>query len=660
MGLLTLSHILTFVMMSLLTIGSSLLLLKLDSNNYFKTHRIKSIFITTFIWTSGLLLSGLYQVNKVNEMQQKTFQDLDYIAEILKNNSHSEITKESDDQSENYLNLINLEKKWTLKEGGFYTDIYTIRKNSLGQNILIVDSETDYNHDNVYEGDREQRTKIGEVYDKELPALEKVFSLHQPAFDDAIYTDKWGTFISGFYPIFDKKGNFDGVVGVDFDAEKLILEVLFTNFIFCFVVISFYISWLSFLYNQYSSNLYYKSLESSLAKNEENLKFQKQFIATISHELRTPLNGISGAVNLVEFEKLSKNDRENFEIVRHSSKVLSDIIGDVLDISKIESGNMSLDKTKVSLIEMLTSVRIMFTRQMIQKGIRFEIEIADEINDYLFFLDEVRLRQVVVNFISNAYKFTSFGSIKLSANIISKSEDSAILQFRIVDTGIGFSLEQERRLFKAFHQADNTITRKYGGTGLGLVICKNLITMMNGELFFKSVPGRGTEFVFTVLAGFIKTARQTPVSITNQIEKINLSDLKILVADDVVINQVVLSKTLSKLGYNCELAANGIEVLERHETLDFDLIFMDCQMPLMDGLKATEEIRDVEKNKNSLKPSTFIVAVTGNATDEDRRLCQLAGMNYFLPKPFMTADIEKVIQMAYDHKKSFESAQKAA
>ena len=150
------------------------------------------------------------------------------------------------------------------------------------------------------------------------------------------------------------------------------------------------------------------------------------------------------------------------------------------------------------------------------------------------------------------------------------------------------------------------------------------------------------------------------MALINQIEKINLSDLKILVADDVVINQVVLSKTLSKLGYNCELAANGIEVLERHETLDFDLIFMDCQMPLMDGLKATEEIRDVEKNKNSLKPSTFIVAVTGNATDEDRRLCQLAGMNYFLPKPFMTADIEKVIQMAYDHKKSFESAQKAA
>ena len=638
--------------------GSSWALYKMDKNGYFKAHKFKSIATAAFIWVSGFALAGLYQANKITGLKQKTFQDLDYIAEIFQNKYHPAIQGPEDADSKIYIQLINSEKKWIDKEKNFYLDIYTIRKNATGQNILIVDSETDYNQDGRFDEEREQRTRIGEVYEKELPALEKVFSTYQPAFDDVIYTDKWGTFISGFYPIFDKKGQFDAVVGVDFDAQKLILEAVFEDLIFSLLLIAFYLTWMSYLYNQYSSKLFYKSLEESLKKNEESLKFQKQFVATVSHELRTPLNGMTGALNLIEFEKLNPNDLENMRIIRQCTHVLTDIVGDVLDLSKIESGQMSLEKKEFNLVDTVTNIRILFSKQMFHKGLKFDIEIDDQLNEYVFLTDELRLRQVLINFISNAYKFTVFGKIKLSVKLLSVGESKSILQFKVSDTGVGFSLEQEKRLFKAFSQADATITRKFGGTGLGLVICKNLIEMMDGELYFQSKPNYGTTFVFTIQAGLKKQIRKPQFLVEQKLEKKTFYDLKVLVADDVMVNQVVLSKTLNKLGYKVELASNGIEVLERHETIGFDLIFMDCQMPLMDGFKATKEIRDLE-SKSHLNP-VFIVAVTGNSTAEDQKNCFDVGMNHFLAKPFHPEDIEKVIQLAFLNKKQNESKVKVA
>lgn len=639
-------------------LGSSFALYKMDKNGYFKAHRAKSIGTAAFMWVSGVLLAGLYQVNKINGLQQKAFQDLDYIAEIFQNKYHSAIQSPDDANSETYINLINSEKKWIEKEKNFYLDIYTIRKNAFDQNILIVDSETDYDQNGRFDGDREQRTPIGEVYEKELLALEKVFSTHQAAFDDVIYTDKWGTFVSGFYPIFDKKGQLDAVVGVDFDANKLIWEAAFENLISSLLIISFYLTWMSYLYNQYSSILFYKSLEESLRKNEESLKFQKQFVATVSHELRTPLNGMTGALNLIEFEKLNPNELENMRIIRQCTNVLTDIVGDVLDLSKIESGQLSLEKKETNVVETVTNIRILFAKQMIQKGLKFDIEIDDQLNEYVFLTDELRLRQVLINFISNAYKFTVFGQIKLSAKLLSIGENKSILQFKVSDTGVGFNLEQEKRLFKAFSQADASITRKFGGTGLGLVICKNLIEMMGGELYFHSKPNYGSTFIFTIQSGFKNQIKKSPLLVDQKIEKTNFYDLKVLVADDVMVNQVVLSKTLNKLGYKVELAANGIEVLERHETIGFDLIFMDCQMPLMDGFKATKEIREIEQKRN-LNP-VFIVAVTGNSTAEDQKNCFDVGMNHFLAKPFRPEDIEKVIQLAFVNKQQNENKVKAA
>lgn len=252
---------------------------------------------------------------------------------------------------------------------------------------------------------------------------------------------------------------------------------------------------------------------------------------------------------------------------------------------------------------------------------------------------------MLINFISNSFKFTTNGFVKLQIRPLKKDFEKTIIEFRISDSGIGFSLEQEKKLFTAFQQADNTITRQYGGTGLGLVICKNLIEMMGGQLNFRSQQAYGTEFVFTVVSENIQK-NQMPVN-DNKIEfqKLSNTKLKVLVADDVQMNQIVLSKTLSKIGYESIVVSNGLEAIERHEEMHFDLIFMDCQMPLLDGLQAT---RDIRRNENDEK--CFIVALTGNATSQDRHDCMAAGMDYFISKPFTLTEIEKVIQMALNKK----------
>jgi len=658
LSLLVISHLFSVLITSLLQVGSYPFLKRIDQSQFFKIHFKKvALLISLFVFLS-IATSVIYQEHKVAEIQKKTFQDLDYIAEILKEQNHELIHNENDKASAHYLNIIQLEKKWQEKEQDFYSDIYTIRKNQSNQFILIADAETDYDFDGIYSGEREQRTAIGEVYEKNLPALVQAFDLKQPAFDDIVYTDRWGTFVSGFYPLTTKSGQFDAVVGVDFDAKKLIAQALMSVTLIAFSFLTLYLVVIFYFYNQHSVSVYQNSLESTLGQLGKSLTFQKQFVATVSHELRTPLNGISGALNLIEFEKMLPADRENLQIVRQCTQILTDIVGDVLDLSKIESGQMSLEKNEIPLIDFLTNIRILFTKQMMQKGLKFEIEIEESLKEDLYLADDLRLRQVLINFISNAYKFTSFGHVKLSAGLLHKNSQEAILQFKIKDTGVGFTFEQEKRLFKAFSQADSSVTRKFGGTGLGLVICKNLIEMMGGELYFQSQPGKGTMFVFTIKCGYIKQTRIVPHFVEQKIDHISLNDLKILVADDVLVNQVVLSKTLNKMGYKTELAANGIEVLERHETLGFDLIFMDCQMPLMDGFKATQEIREMEQKNNS-KP-VFIVAVTGNSTADDQRQCFQSGMNHFLAKPFKTEDIENAIQLAFKNKQQNEAEMKVA
>jgi CheY-like chemotaxis protein len=310
---------------------------------------------------------------------------------------------------------------------------------------------------------------------------------------------------------------------------------------------------------------------------------------------------------------------------------------------------LPLDKVEIKLVNVISDIENLFKVQMRNKGLDFKIEVDPKLSNSYFGVDETRFRQILINFISNAYKFTAKGKIHIFVKPLKTEQFQTLLEFRIADTGIGMSLDNEKRLFQSFQQADSTITRKFGGTGLGLVICKNLIELMGGRIVYNTKVGVGTTFVFTLL--FENIAKVESLTVVNKVNQhfqfAKYSELKILVVDDVQINQIILSKTLKKIGFLADIASNGQEAIEKHQSENYDIIFMDCQMPVLDGIQATRDIRHNEKVLNTFKPVS-IIALTANASVEDKTTCLTAGMNQFVAKPFSYEQIEKALQIVIE------------
>lgn len=364
-------------------------------------------------------------------------------------------------------------------------------------------------------------------------------------------------------------------------------------------------------------------------------KTKSLFLANMSHEIRTPMNGILGTIQIIESSSLDEEQMKLISMIKTSANNLLAIINDILDISKIEAGKIELEEisydVKKLLVEIVDSMRI----QAKEKGNEIELIISDSFPEYILG-DQVRIRQILLNLMSNANKFTDRGKIFLEAKVLEEG-DPFLLSFLVRDTGIGISEDKIEKIFESFSQADASTTRKYGGTGLGLSISKKLIHLMGGELKVKSKVGEGSEFSFQIIAkkGF---AIAKTLSVQN-FEKIKWrDDLKILVAEDDPINQRVLSKLLLKINLKVKMVDNGYKVLEELDSTLYDLIFMDVQMPLMDGITTTKEIR----KKFSLQ-SPIIIALTANAMKEDQQICLGAGMNDFLTKPYFIEDLQRIL-----------------
>lgn len=609
----------------------------------FTNKEIVLFFVSSAVFLVLLTELSLYRTSQDLES------NLGVVAESLKQFKHYRLGKESLPNDMNYLKIIEIEKEWLRASKTTFDDVYTLKLDEDNKKYFIADSETDYNRNGSYDDEREQRTAIGEIYDKEIPELDQAFREKKFVFTNNIYTDKWGTWISAFGPVYDIDGSFDAIVGVDIVAEKLAGKLILNNLILAFCLVSTFIAHLLYRTNKLSNEYLQYNLQQNIQLNEQNLKQQKSFLAVMSHEIRTPLNSIIGAINLVDQAKLSFSDAENLKIAKQSSHILADIIGDILDYSKIESGKIALDKVEIKLANVMSDIENLFKVQMRTKGLDFKVDVDPKLLNSYFGADETRFRQILINFISNAYKFTATGHIHVQVKPLKTEQFQTLLEFRISDTGIGMSLENEKRLFQSFQQADSTITRKFGGTGLGLVICKNLIELMGGRIVYDTRPGVGTTFVFTLIFENIAEADNHSV-----IEKLNqhfqftkYSELKILVVDDVQINQIILSKTLQKIGFSSDVASNGQEAIEKHLSENYDIIFMDCQMPILDGIQATKDIRYNEKVLNVYKP-VLIIALTANASVEDKNTCLNAGMNQFLAKPFSYEQIEKVLQIVIE------------
>ncbi|MBF0628531.1 MAG: response regulator [Magnetococcales bacterium] len=361
---------------------------------------------------------------------------------------------------------------------------------------------------------------------------------------------------------------------------------------------------------------------------------KSKFLALMSHEIRTPLNGIIGFANLLTRQPLNEQGRQFLDIIRNSGQHLLVVINDILDYSKIESNKIALESIPFNIRKILSGVSDLLALSAHDKGVTFSWRCEEAIPTDLCG-DPNRLRQVLLNLGSNAIKFTVKGRVDLEVSLVKQVDEAILLQFLVRDTGIGISADILKTLFKPFTQADVSTTRQFGGTGLGLVICAKLVQLMGGEIQVESEPGKGSCFYFTA---YLVIAPQM-IEVTNHIaDNITLdgcfnNDNRLLVVEDVEVNRLYIKELLSSFGIcSVDFACNGQDALEYLQKGTFDLVLMDCQMPVMDGFEATRALRRLEKAGES-KFHTPVIALTANVMEEDRLNCFDAGMDGFLTKP---------------------------
>lgn len=358
-------------------------------------------------------------------------------------------------------------------------------------------------------------------------------------------------------------------------------------------------------------------------------KSKTLFFAQISHDFRAPLNGILGFCQLLNISPLNQEQQEQVSLIQQSGNHLLALVNDILDLSKAEAGKIQLDIIPLRLTELIEDTSKLLKMQL-KNGVSFETEIASNVPEWVLG-DPVRIKQLLHNLLSNSIKFTDSGFVKLRVSAQALDEPNCKLQFDIIDTGIGIAPGRIETLFTAYEQADTAITRSYGGTGLGLAICKQLAGLMCGDIFVQSVLGKGSTFSLTIELPMAKSQvlEQSDISKLKPIQVAEPSEFAhILVVDDDAINRMLIKKMLMRRGFNVETAEDGLQACELCQQQNFDLIFMDCVMPNMDGFSATKNIR---KQENAHQVP--IVALTGSDPGEDMQKCFKAGMNDFIQKP---------------------------
>jgi len=367
-----------------------------------------------------------------------------------------------------------------------------------------------------------------------------------------------------------------------------------------------------------------RKAETATRISEDAVKAKQQFLSNMSHEIRTPMNAIIGFTKVLLKTKLSAKQKEYLQAIKMSGDALIVLINDILDLAKVDAGKMVFEQIPFKMALSVSAMLHLFEDKIREKNLLLVKEYDDRIPEVLSG-DPVRLHQIFLNLLSNAVKFTKEGKITVSVGLLSEDENKATLEFAVADTGIGIAEDKIEEIFGTFSQATSGTSRLYGGTGLGLTIVKQLVEAQGGRVRVKSKPDEGSVFSFTL--DFPKTNEKSEMELDMDIRDTEIKNIRVLVVEDIPLNQLLMKTLLDDFGFEHDIAANGLQAIDKLQTSTFNIVLMDLQMPEMNGFEATEYIR------NSMKSKIPIIALTADVTTVDLAKCKAIGMNDYIAKP---------------------------